>query len=82
MAIHQQRLIRYTLDMLPDTHYRLKIICAEDRVSMHDFVTQAIEEKFEARDEERDAAAYDAGMKELADGKGEPLESVRKELGL
>jgi predicted transcriptional regulator len=82
MSIHQQKLVRFTLDMSPAMHRHLKIVCAEDAVSMHTFVTRAIEEKFEAREEDRDALAYDAGMKELVEGKGESFESVCKELGL
>ena len=72
----------FTLDILPLMHRHLKIACAEDGVSMHSFVTQALEEKFLAREEEKDTVAYDAGIKELSEGKGESLESVRKELGL
>ena len=49
---------------------------------MHSFVTQATEEKLFAREEAKDTLAYDAGIKELSEGKGESLESVRKELGL
>ena len=82
VSIHQQKTIRFTLDMLPDMHRHLKIGCAEDGISMHAFVTKAIEEKLDAREEGRDALAYDKGMKEVAEGKGESLESVRRELGL
>ena len=82
MSIHQQKTIRFTLDMPPDMHRHLKIACAEDGVSMHAFVTEAIEEKFDAREEGRDALAYDKGMKEMTEGKGESLESVRRGLGL
>jgi predicted transcriptional regulator len=82
VSIHQQKTIRFTLDMLPDLHRHLKIVCAEDGVSMHTFVTEAIEEKFEAREEKADALAYDEGIKEVADGKTHSLEDVQKELVL
>jgi hypothetical protein len=82
MSIHQQKMIRYTLDMMPELHRHLKIVCAEDGVSLHDFVTLAIEEKFEAREEKLDALAFDEGMKDLASGKTYSLEDVQKELGL
>jgi predicted transcriptional regulator len=82
MSIYQQKTIRFTLDMLPDMHRRLKIVCAEDGISMNTFVTKAIEEKFVAREEKADTLAYDEGMKEVAEGKTHTLEDVQKELGL
>ena len=82
MSVHQQKTVRFTLDMPPDMHRHLKIICAEDMVSMHDFVTQAIKEKFETREEKLDALAYDEGIKEISEGKGIDFDTAMREIGL
>ena len=65
MSIHQQKTVRFTFDMLPGMHHHLKVICAEDRISMNAFVTKAIENEFMARDERIDEAAVDQAEKDI-----------------
>jgi hypothetical protein len=65
MSIHQQKTVRFTFDMPLGVHRHLKIICAEDNVSMNAFVTKAIEQEFAARDERVDEAAVDQAEKDI-----------------
>ena len=46
---------------------------------MHAFVVQEIDDKLSAREEQRDAEAFDAGMKEYNEGGRQSLEDLRKE---
>ena len=65
MSIHQQKSVRFTFDMPLGMHRHLKIICAEDNVSMNAFVTRAIEQEFSEREERVDEAAIDQAEKEI-----------------
>jgi ATP-dependent Clp protease adapter protein ClpS len=58
MSIHQQKSVRFTFDMPLGMHRHLKIICAEDNVSMNAFVTKAIEQEFAAREESTSLKTY------------------------
>ena len=82
MAFHAELPVKLGIEMPPAMLKHLKIVCAKDGVSTNIFVVKAIEGAFADREERLDAEAYDRGMKELAEGKGESIESVRKELDL
>jgi hypothetical protein len=68
--------------MLPDMHRHLKVVCAEDGVSMNTFVTKAIENEFVARDERIDEAAVDEAEKEIKEHGTISLKEFKTRLGI
>ena len=82
MSIHQQKAFRFTFDMLPDMHHHLKVICAEDGVSMNAFVTKAIADGFVARDEHIDEMAVDEAEKDIKETGTISLKEFKNRLGI
>ena len=82
MSIHQEKAVRFTLEMNPSLHRRLKVACAEGGISMHTFVTEAIKQKFEAMEDNLDEVSYTEGMKEVEAGDTKPWSEVKKALDL
>jgi ATP-dependent Clp protease adapter protein ClpS len=82
MSIHQQKSVRFTFDMPLGMHRHLKIICAEDDVSMNAFVTKAIEQEFAAREERADEAAVDQAEKDLKNYGTISLADMDKAMGV
>ena len=82
MSIILEKPARLTLEMPQAIHRHLKIICAEDGISMHNFVIEAIEEKFEDREERIDAAAHDRGLKDIEAHGTISFEEMDKAMGV
>lgn len=82
MATHQEKAVRFTLEMNPALHRQLKVVCAEGGVSMHTFVTEAIKQKFEAMEDSLDEISYTEGMKDVKEGNTRPWNEVKKALSL
>ena len=66
MSIHQQKMIRFTLDMPPDMHRHLKIICAEDGISMNMFIMKELERGFKDREDRVDEEAIAQSIRDIA----------------
>lgn len=91
MASHaepKQTITRMTIDFPVLKHKQMKAIAALLGISMKEFVLTCVMEKLndkkvlQAIEEERDAEAFDRGMKSIDDEGFDTLEEVRKYLGL
>jgi predicted DNA-binding protein len=80
MSIHQEKAVRFTLEMNPSLHRRLKVVCAKRGISMHTFVTEAIEQKFEAMEDKLDDISYVEGLKEISESKTRSWSEVKRNL--
>ena len=82
MPIHQQKSVRFTFDMPLEMHRHLKIICAEDNISMNAFVTRAIVQEFAAREERVDEATIDQAEKDFKNHGTISLADMDKAMGV
>lgn len=82
MSIHQEKLIRFTIEMESSLHRKLKMACAESDISMRNFVTKAIEQRFEAIEDALDDISYIKGMKDIAEHGTISLEEMDKAMGI
>lgn len=82
MAIHAESQIRLGVQIPSSMHKHLKIICAEDGISMHTFVLNAIENAFVTREKYLDEIAYDQGLEDVAEHKMASLEEMDRAMGV
>lgn len=82
MAIHAESQVRLGIQIPSSMHKHLKIICAEDGISMHRFVLNAIENAFATREEQLDEIAYDRGMKDIEEHEAVSMEEMDRAMGI
>jgi len=81
MRKHEQG-SRLNFDFPPEAHKYLKIASAELGISIREFATQAILQKLQELEDQRDISAYDRAMERVKKNGTDSLEDVKKYLGL
>lgn len=65
MSIHQQKMVRFTVDLPMTMHKNLKVACAEDSITMHACVIKALENWYNERTDRIDMELIAQSEKEI-----------------
>ena len=67
MSLHQQKSVRFSIDLPFVMHKNIKLACVEDGISMHACVIKALENWYNERTDQKDLEIAAQAEKDIAE---------------